>query len=94
MAPRSPDALADGLGAGKRSLHRTFKDLAGPGPQSHLRILRLHQFRQQLILAGPEKTFIGPAHDQGFESMGRLSSQYRDWFDELPRETRQRRQAG
>lgn len=90
----SLDAMADGLGTSKRSLHRAFKDLAGLGPQSYLRILRLHQFRQRLVAGNTNDTIIRLAYDHGFENMGRLTRQYRDWFGELPRETRRRRQAG
>lgn len=88
------DAIAGALCTSQRSLQRAFKDLAGLGPQSYLRIVRLHQFRQQLILSAPDETITGLAHDHGFENMGRLSSQYRDWFGELPRDTRKLRQAG
>ncbi len=54
----SLDAMADGLGTSKRSLHRAFKDLAGLGPQSYLRILRLHQFRQRLVAGNTNDTII------------------------------------
>lgn len=87
------DEIAVGLGTSKRSLHRTFKDFTGLGPQSYLRILRLHQFRQRLVAAGAHDTITRLAYNHGFENMGRLSSQYRDWFGELPRQTRQRLQA-
>lgn len=90
----SLDAMADDLGTSKRSLHRTFKDLTGLGPQSYLRILRLHQFRRKLVAGDANDTITGLAYDHGFENMGRLTRQYRDWFGELPRETRRRRQAG
>lgn len=90
LASLSLDAMADGLSTSKRSLHRTFKDLTGLGPQSYLRILRLHQFRKRLVAGETDETITRLAYDHGFENMGRLSRQYRDWFGELPRETRRR----
>lgn len=90
---RSLESMARDLATSKRSLHRTFKDLAGLGPQSYLRVLRLHRFRQSLIVSDPDNTVTRLAHDHGFENMGRLSRQYRDWFGELPRETARRRSA-
>lgn len=91
LASRSLEAMAEDLATSKRSLHRTFKDLAGLGPQSYLRILRLHRLRQSLVAADSDDTVTRLAYDHGFENMGRLSRQYSDWFDELPRETLRRR---
>lgn len=87
------DAIAKDLGTSPRSLHRAFKDLSGLGPQRYLRIVRLHQFRERLFAGGSNDTITRLAYDFGFENMGRLSGQYRDWFGELPRETRRRRQS-
>jgi AraC-like DNA-binding protein len=93
LTARRLASMARDLATSQRSLHRSFKDLAGLGPQSYLRILRLHRFRQGLIAADRDDTVTRLAHDHGFENMGRLSRQYRDWFGELPRETRRRRSA-
>lgn len=87
------DDVAASLGTSKRSLLRAFNDLAGLGAQSYLRILRLHQFRHKLLSGETKETITRLAYDHGFENMGRLSRQYRDWFGELPRETLRRRQA-
>lgn len=82
--------LADALSVSTRTLHRTVKDLSGLSPKRYLDVLRLHQFRKDLLEARHQDTITGLALDHGFEHVGRLSRFYRDWFGELPRETRRR----
>ena len=83
------DSLADEIAVPRRTLHRSFKDLYGIGPQGYLRLVRLHLFRQAL-LTGAQAGIADAALSAGFEHFGRAAQYYRQQFGELPKQTLKR----
>ena len=85
--PIGIDALAEAVGASRRSLYRAFSEVLGDTPQNHVRRLRLHRIRGELI-ANSETTIAAAAHHWGAgQDLGRLSRSYRDLFGENPSST-------
>jgi AraC-like DNA-binding protein len=87
------DAVAEAVGTSRRSLYRAFSIVLGDTPQDHVRRLRLHRIRRELI-ANSETTISAAAHHWGAgQDMGRLSRSYRDLFGENPSSTLATRRA-
>lgn len=80
------DTLADAIGVSRRTMHRSFKDLYGLGPQGYLRLVRLHHFRH-MLLQGKSAGVTDAALGAGFEHFGRAARYYRQHFGELPKQT-------
>ena len=80
------DNLASAIGVPRRTMHRSFKDIYGIGPQGFLRLMRLHHFRKTL-LCGDAISVTDAALSAGFEHFGRAARYYRQQFGELPKQT-------
>lgn len=80
------DNLADAIDVPRRTLHRSFKELYGMGPQGYLRLVRLHMFREAL-LTGDHTGIADAALGAGFQHFGRAAQYYRKQFGELPKQT-------
>lgn len=83
------DDLADSIGVSRRTVHRSFKDIYGMGPQGFLRLVRLHHFREALTRSGNICVTDAALH-AGFEHFGRAAQYYRKQFGELPKQTLKR----
>ncbi len=83
------DRLADAIGVPRRTVHRSFKEIYGMGPQGFLRLVRLHQFRKALI-RGDSIGVTEAALGAGFDHFGRAAQYYRQQFGELPKQTLKR----
>jgi AraC-like DNA-binding protein len=77
-------------GISRFKLYEDFKRYFGVPPMAYLRQYRLKQARQEIASSGSPKYISGIALDWGFNHLGRFSSQYREFFGELPSETAQR----
>jgi AraC-like DNA-binding protein len=76
------------LGVSDRLLRRTCRACVGMGPQSFLRLLRLHYVRRALRHSANSPTSVAEAGQQyGFRNLSRLSAAYRALFGELPSHT-------
>lgn len=83
------DNLADAIDVPRRTLHRSFKELYGMGPQGYLRLVRLHMFREAL-LTGDHTGIADAALGAGFQHFGRAAQYYHKQFGELPKQTLRR----
>lgn len=83
------DRLADEIGVPRRTVHRSFKEIYGMGPQGFLRLVRLHHFRKALVHQY-SMGVTGAALHAGFDHFGRAAQYYRQQFGELPRQTLKR----
>lgn len=83
------DRLADEIGVPRRTVHRSFKEIYGMGPQGFLRLVRLHQFRKALVHQGSMGVTDAALH-AGFDHFGRAAQYYRQQFGELPKQTLKR----
>ncbi|MCA0905703.1 helix-turn-helix domain-containing protein [Ruegeria marisrubri] len=83
------DNLADAIDVPRRTLHRSFKELYGMGPQGYLRLVRLHIFREAL-LTGDHTGIADAALSAGFQHFGRAAQYYHKQFGELPKHTLRR----
>lgn len=87
--PLSISAITRAACTSQRSLYRAFQSLLGETPQSYVRKLRLNRIRRDL--ASPQEarcTVAMLANRWGVSELGRLSSEYRNLFGELPSRTR------
>ena len=83
--PVSISAITRASCTSQRSLYRAFRHVFSETPQSYVRKLRLNRIRRDL--ASPEEahcTVAVLANRWGVSELGRLSSEYRDLFNELP----------
>lgn len=87
------DNLADAINVPRRTLHRSFKELYGMGPQGYLRLVRLHMFREAL-LTGDHTGIADAALGAGFQHFGRAAQYYQKQFGELPKQTLRRSLGG
>lgn len=83
------DSLADAIDVPRRTLHRSFKELYGMGPQGYLRLVRLNLFRKAL-LTGDHTGIADAALSAGFQHFGRAAQYYHRQFGELPKHTLKR----
>lgn len=95
--PLSISAITRAACTSERSLYRAFQETFAETPHSYVRKLRLNRIRADL--ASPQEarcTVATLANRWGVSELGRLSSEYRDLFGELPSRTRDshRRPAG
>jgi AraC-like DNA-binding protein len=80
-------AVAAAAGTSPRTLFRAFSEVLGDTPQNHVRRLRLHRIRRELISTS-ETTVCAAAHHWGIgQDLGRFSRSYRELFGENPSST-------
>lgn len=83
--PIGVDDLVSALGTSRSTLHRAFVDLLGESPQRHIRRLRLHRIRRELVAStGDGVTVTSVGNLWGIDQPGRLAGWYRELFGELP----------
>lgn len=76
------------LKVSRRTLHRSFADTLGMGPNAYLRRRRLSAIRAILRQCDPRTISIGDvAFEYGFPETGRFAAYYRAHFGETPSET-------
>jgi AraC-like DNA-binding protein len=86
--PIGVDDLVSDLGTSRSTLHRAFVDLLGESPQRHIRRLRLHRIRRELVAStGGGVTVTSVGNLWGIDQPGRLAGWYREIFGELPSRT-------
>jgi AraC family ethanolamine operon transcriptional activator len=80
--------LARQGGVPERTLRTAFERCYGLSPMEYLRIHRLHQPRQLLLVSCPDETTVTQiGFGLGFWDLGRFAGAYRQMFGELPSET-------
>ena len=88
---REPVRMADlcrATGGGVRTLQRCFKQCFGVTVTDYLKAMRLDAAHRDLITAHPSRDTVATiALRNGCCHLGRFSSQYRERFGQLPRET-------
>jgi len=88
---REPVRMADlcrATGGGVRTLQRCFKQCFGVTVTDYLKAMRLDAAHRDLITAHPSRDTVATiALRNGFSHLGRFSSQFRERFGQLPRET-------
>jgi len=87
--PLSIDKIAAAASTSRRTLHRAFQIVLDETPYSYVMKLRLHRIRHEL-LSGAElaRTITAIANRWSVGELGRFAGEYRDFFGELPSETR------
>lgn len=89
--PLSISAITRASCTSQRSLYRAFHKVFGETPQSYVRKLRLNRIRRDLASRGEASCTVAMlANRWGVSELGRLSSEYRELFGELPSRTRWR----
>ncbi|RQO63401.1 transcriptional regulator [Paucibacter sp. KBW04] len=83
----SPAQLAAVAGVSVRSLFLGFQRYRGVSPMRMLRELRLRQAHEELLRAEPHSHITEVALRWGFYHLGRFAQEYREMFDESPRDT-------
>ena len=88
---REPVRMADlcrATGVGLRTLQRCFKQCFGVTVTDYLKTMRLDAAYRDLIAAHPSRdTVTRIAVNNGCRHLGRFSSEFRERFGQLPRET-------
>ena len=80
--------ICGALEVSPRTLNYAFRAGFGVSPMRYLRLRRLQQVRQQLLVAQPGDTLVKVvALGAGFCDLGRFSAEYRQMFRECPSET-------
>jgi AraC-like DNA-binding protein len=75
-------------GVSMRTLQRSFSEYFQVSPFEYIKARRLNAARQALVAADSSRDRVTRiAVDNGFTHLGRFSVDYREHFDELPRET-------
>ena len=86
--PVRMEDLCRATGVGVRTLQRCFKQCFGVTVTSYLKAVRLDAAYRDLIAAHPSwDTVTTIAERNGCSHLGRFSSQFRERFGQLPRET-------
>jgi len=89
--PLSISAITRASCTSQRSLYRAFHKVFEETPQSYVRKLRLNRIRRDLASRGEASCTVAMlANRWGVSELGRLSSEYRELFGELPSRTRKR----
>ena len=83
-------SMCEHTGASERSLRRGFLDRFGVTPNTYIKRFRLFQLREQLRDPANEGTITENAIRLGMTHLGRLPSEYKALFSELPSETLRR----
>lgn len=87
----SPQEIADRFGVSRRSLEKIFREFFQQSPLEYNKAVKLNSFRSALLKPENQGQTIGDIAAQfGIWHLGRLSSDYRGFFGELPSETRKR----
>lgn len=86
--PISIEEICRESGASWRTLNRAFKEQFGQGPKSYYIRLRLNRVREDLLSGSFNGTITDAANRQGFWHMGQFARDYRQFFGELPSQTR------
>jgi AraC family transcriptional regulator, ethanolamine operon transcriptional activator len=82
-----PD-FAKAIGVSQRALEYAFQETLGITPSTFLKNKRMHRLHLELLVAEPSTTTITElALNYGFTEMGRLASEYKQLFGELPSTT-------
>lgn len=79
--------VAVACGVSSRTLQQGFRQFKMTTPMSYLQDLRLKAFREELTKARPGQSVNDIALKWGFTHMGRLATDYRNRFGELPSQT-------
>jgi len=80
--------LSRATGVGVRTLQRCFRQRFGVSVTSYLKAVRLDAAYRELIVAHPSRdTVTAIALRNGCRHVGRFSSEFRERFGQLPRET-------
>ena len=80
--------LSEVLGVSERTLRYGFQDLYGISPSKYLKAVRMHRVRQALQRANASQTTVlREAMRTGFWHLSRFSSEYKNFFGELPSAT-------
>ncbi len=88
----SIEELCQQVGAGARTIQRSFRDYFSVTTGDYLNMLRMNACRHNLLVADRgESTVAGIALESGFSHLGRFSVGYKEQFGEGPRETLARR---
>lgn len=80
-------ALAKEIGYSFSAIYKGFQQFRGYTPLNFLKRTRLVNFRKRLLEGSPDVTLTKLATDLGFTHLGRLSSDYKKQFGELPSDT-------
>lgn len=85
----SISALANEVGASRRTLETAFRDLLDMPPKQYINTSRLRGCRKELLSqrGNPCTNVSKVAHSWGFSHQGQFSSDYRKLFDERPSDT-------
>ncbi len=78
------------IGCSARNLHLGFKECYATTPRQYAHIVALNSARSQLLHHSVKKNISNIASGLGFVHLGRFSQQYKQLFDELPRDTVER----
>ncbi|WP_018238545.1 AraC family transcriptional regulator [Ensifer sp. BR816] len=79
--------VAVACGVSSRTLQQGFRQFKMTTPMNYLQHLRLEAFREALMQARPGQSIADIAFTWGFTHMGRLATDYRNRFGELPSQT-------
>jgi len=86
--PVRMEDLCRATGVGLRTLQRCFRQYFGVTVTSYLKVVRLDAAYRDLIAAHPSRdTVTAIAERNGCSHLGRFSSDFRERFGQLPRET-------
>jgi AraC family ethanolamine operon transcriptional activator len=87
----APQEVADRLGVSRRSLEIIFRSFFQQTLLEYNKAVKLNSFRSALLKPENRGFTIGDVAAQfGIWHLGRLSSDYREFFGELPSESRKR----
>ena len=85
--PLTMEALSNAVGAGARSIFKSFKDHRGYSPMAFARGVRLRRAREMLRDAEPGASVTAVAYRCGFQNHGHFAREYRARFGESPSTT-------
>lgn len=88
--PPTIHELCQATHSSRRLLFYAFKELLGRTPSVHIKTLRLHAARRQIILKRNERCVQKIAMELGFRHLGQFAIDYARLFGELPSQTGQR----
>ncbi|MFK0096315.1 helix-turn-helix domain-containing protein [Pseudomonas sp. NPDC090592] len=89
QAPLTVLDICRHLRVSRRTLQRSFQQVAGVRPVEYLRAIRLNAVRRRLQQTAPTELSVAHAAvDQGFFHLGHFASYYKALFGECPSHTR------
>jgi len=87
-SPPGIEALCDELGASRRTVQNSFRNVTASTPVEYLRSVRLNAVRQRLVATRQRDLSVAQAAtDQGFGHLTHFAQRYRALFGELPSRT-------